>query len=135
MYLSEPIAFNPNANVLPELVTLNRAWTSEEKTLLDQIELLKKEYKNLVSNNQYGKLGEINNKLTDLRKKLGESIKTGTIVTTKEDYNKNLVNQYDYKYSTSSSSSEIISGIPNYAVYIGGGVLAYILLTSLLGKK
>lgn len=135
MYLSEPIAFNANANVLPELVTLNRAWTSEEKTLLDQIELLKKEYKNLVSNNQYGKLGEINNKLTDLRKKLGESIKTGTIVTTKEDYNKNLVNQYDYKYSTSSSSSEIISGIPNYAVYIGGGVLAYILLTSLLGKK
>ena len=136
MYLSQNVLIAPGTNTLPELVTINRAYTTEEKDIIKQIETIKAEYQTLLRNNQYGKLGELNNKLSELRNKLKESFASATVTTTKEEYDARLVNQLNYKTDESGvKGQEIISGVPNYVLYGGAGVLALLLIYSLTGKK
>lgn len=126
----------PGTNTLPELVSINRAYTNEEKDIIKQIESIKAEYQSLLRNNQYGKLGELNAKLSELRNKLKQSFASATVTTTKEDYDKRLVNQLNFRTDESGvKGQEIISGVPNYVLYGGAGLVALLLIYSLTGRK
>ncbi len=123
----------PGTNTLPELLTISRPLTTEEKDIIRQIESIKTEYRTLLNNNQYNKLGELNSKLKVLRDNLTKSYATATITTTKEEYDKRTVNNLDYR--SEIKSEELISGVPNYVVYGGAGLVALLLIYSLTGKK
>ncbi len=126
----------PGTNTLPELLTISRALTNEEKDIIKKIEAIKTEYRQLLNSNQYGKLGELNKNLTELRSKLKQSYASATVTTTKEEYDKRTVNNVDYRTDPSLvKGEEIISGIPNYVLYGGAGIIALLLIYSLTGKK
>lgn len=126
----------PGTNTLPELLTISRPLTTEEKDIIRQIESIKTEYRTLLNNNQYSKLGELNSQLKDLRDKLTSSYATATVTTTKEEYDKRTVNNLDYRIDQSGvKGQEIISGLPNYVIYGGAGLVALLLIYSLTGKK
>jgi hypothetical protein len=133
MYLSQNMMIAPGTNTLPELLTISRPLTTEEKDIIRQIESIKTEYRTLLNNNQYNKLGELNSKLKVLRDNLTKSYATATITTTKEEYDKRTVNNLDYR--SEIKSEELISGVPNYVVYGGAGLVALLLIYSLTGKK
>ncbi len=126
----------PGTNTLPELLTISRPLTTEEKDIIRQIESIKTEYRTLLNNNEYSKLGELNSQLKVLRDKLTSSYATATVTTTKEEYDKRTVNNLDYRIDQSGvKGQEIISGLPNYVIYGGAGLVALLLIYSLTGKK
>jgi hypothetical protein len=136
MYISENVMIAPGTNTLPELMTIDRALTSEEKNIIRDIETIKAEYQTLLKSNQYGKLGTLNTQLTELRNKLKQSYATANVTTTKQEYDARLVNQLNYRSGESGvKGQEIISGVPNYVIYGGAGLIALLLIYSLTGKK
>jgi hypothetical protein len=136
MYLSNNITVDQNSNILPELLSINRALSNEEKDIIKKIETIKTEYRQLLNTNQYGKLGELNKNLTELRNKLKQSYASASVTTTKEEYEKRTVNNVDYRTDpTLLKSEEIISGVPNYVLYGGVGLIGLFIIYSMTGKK